>query len=150
MTVLEKNIQVVKDMESAFNRGDLPAILSLLADNVDWQSPASRTLVKEIAWSRPRRSRDEVEAFFREVMDKVKMSEIEFKTFTAQDDRVIVEGTTRGSVIPTLCTYASDWVMVFTLRNGKIVRFRHYFDSADIAAAFHAKNEQCIAMPKAA
>jgi hypothetical protein len=33
-------------------------------------------------------------------------------------------------------TYEHDWVMVFTLRKGKIVRFRHYYDTADIVVAF--------------
>jgi ketosteroid isomerase-like protein len=31
--------------------------------------------------------------------------------------------------------YVHDWVMVFTIRDGKVVRFRHFYDPGDIAAA---------------
>jgi hypothetical protein len=73
-----------------------------------------------------------------------------YSSFVAKDDRVIIEGATRGSVISTGCFFRSDWVMAFTLRNGKIIRFRHYYDSADVAAAFHATGDVCKASPKAA
>jgi hypothetical protein len=59
--------------------------------------------------------------------------------FTAQGDRVVVEGRNRGSVRSTGCTYEHDWVMVFTVRGGKIVRHRHYYDTADILVAFRSK-----------
>ncbi len=150
MTVLEKNIQIIKDMHAAFNKGDLPAVLGYLADDIDWQAPVTGTRVKEISWSKPRRGRKEVESFFKELTEKVKPGELEILTITGQDDRIIVEGKTRGTVIATGCAYKNDWIMAFTLRDAKVVRFRQYYDSADVAAAFHAKGEECAAIPKAA
>ena len=150
MTELEKNIQIVKDMHAAFTKRDLPAVLGFLSDDIDWQSPVSRTISKEITWSKPRRGRKEVEAFFKDLFGAIKPDRLDLLTFTAQDDRVIVEGTSYGSVISTGCSYHNDWVMLFTLREGKVIKFRQYYDSADVAAAFHAKGEECVATPKAA
>jgi uncharacterized protein len=57
-------------------------------------------------------------------------------TFTAAADRVVVEGRNRGTVLATGQPYEHEWVMVFTIRGGQVVRFRHYYDPADIAHAF--------------
>ncbi len=150
MSDLEKNTKIVKDLLSALNRGDISTIMNFLDESIDWQSPATRTTVKEIPWSKPRRTRSEVSAFFTEIKDKLKIDDMSYSTIIAEGDNVMVEGTTRGSVIPTGCFYGTDWVMSFTLRNEKIIRFRHYYDSADVAAAFHAKGEVCKAVRKAA
>ena len=56
----------------------------------------------------------------------------ELDQITAQHDRVVVEGRNKGSVPKTGQTYEHDWVMVFTVRGGKITRFRHYYDTADL------------------
>jgi ketosteroid isomerase-like protein len=33
---------------------------------------------------------------------------------------------------------SSSWVMLFTVRNGKVVRFREYSDSAQIVRAYRS------------
>lgn len=87
-------------------------------------------------WAKPRHSREEVSSFFKELLDNVQPKKFEIFQFTAQDDRVIVEGMNSGKVKSTGCAYEHDWVMVFTLRDGKIIRYRHYYDTADILMAF--------------
>lgn len=59
--------------------------------------------------------------------------------FTAQGNRVVVEGRNRGTARTTGRTYEHDWVLIFTLDDGKVVRFRHYYDTADVSAAFKIK-----------
>jgi ketosteroid isomerase-like protein len=145
-----KNIQIVKDLFSAFNRKDIPAIMSCLDENIDWQSPTTGTQVKEISWSKPRHGRSEVSAFFKEVNDKLGLDDMSYKTLIADGDCVVAEGTMSGCVCETGCYYSTDWAMVFTLRNGKITRFRNYYDSANVAAAFHATGKACQRLPKAA
>ncbi len=146
----EKNIKIVKDMFAAFSRGDIATLTSYLDEKVDWQSPATRTMVKEIPWSRQRLSRAEVSLFFGEIMNKLKIDDISYTKIISDGDTVLLEGTSRGSAIPTGCFFGSDWMMSITLRDGKVVKVRHYYDSADVAAAFHARGEECRALPKAA
>ncbi len=147
---LERNIRIVKDLFDAYSREDVSTIMSLLSEKVDWQSPATRTVVKETPWSKPRHSPAEVSVFFSEIMNKLKIDDMFYSNIIADGDTVLVEGTTRGSAIATGCFFKSDWTMSFTLRDGKIVRFRHYYDTAEIVAAFLAGGAECRALPKAA
>ena len=132
----KENIQVVQQMYAAFNRHDIPAVLEILSDDVDWHSPVTRTQHDEISWSKPRQDRDQVATFFKELAEKVQPDKLEPLEFTAQDDRVVVEGKNRGTVRSTGKAYEHDWVMVFTVRQGKIARMWHYYDSIDIRECF--------------
>jgi len=145
-----KNVTIVKNLFSAINSKDIPAIMSCLDESIDWQSPATGTTVKEIPWSKPRHGLNEVSAFFKEVQDKLDLDEMSCTTLIADGDNVMAEGSARGCVCGTGCSYSVNWAMVFTLRNGKIVRFRNYYDPANIAAAFHAKGKACRTLMKAA
>ena len=135
----KENVKVVQRMFEAFDQRDLSGALNTLSDDVYWQSPVTRGGSKEISWSKPRHSRDEVAFFFKDLFEKVQPERLEPLEFTAQDDRVIVEGKNRGTVKSTGRAYEHDWVMVFTLREGKIKRLLHYYDTADIVAAFRGK-----------
>ena len=55
--------------------------------------------------------------------------------FTAAGDRVVVEGSNAGTARATGRRYEHDWVMVFTVRDRRIRRFRHYYDPAELAIA---------------
>ena len=92
----QENVQTVKQTFSALKEGDLQALLNKLADNVDWQSPVTRTRLREISWSKPRHSREEVASYFKELLEKVQPEAVEALEFTAQDDRVVVEGKKSG------------------------------------------------------
>lgn len=138
MTREQENLHVVQQMFDAFDQGNIQAGLDIYAENVDFQSPVTRTSPREITWAKPRHSRDEVAEYFKELFDKVQPERLETLWFTAQDDRVIIEGKNRGIVKSTGRSYEHDWVMVFTVRDGEIVRFRHYYDTADIVTAFRS------------
>ncbi len=73
---------------------------------------------------------------FRQLTSAVRPQPFQNLTFTAAADRVVVEGRNRGTVLATGQPYEHEWVMVFTIRSGQVVRFRHYYDPADIAHAF--------------
>ena len=132
----KENVKLVKQMFEAFGRRDIPAVLDTLAQDVEWQSPVTRTAPDEISWSKPRHGREEVAVFFKDLSEKVQPDKLVPLEFTAQADRVVVEGKNRGVVRSNGKAYEHDWVMVFTLRQGKIARMRHYYDSVDIRVAF--------------
>ena len=134
----QENVQVVQKLFAAFGQANIPSALDILAEDVDWQSPVRRSPPSEISWAKPRHGRAEVANFFRELSEKMQIELMETLEFTAQGDRVVVEGRNRGRVRSTGRTYEHDWVMVFTVRGGKIVTHRHYYDTADILVAFHS------------
>jgi len=132
----EENVEVVKRLFAAIERGDLSSALEMLTEDVDWRSPVTRTEHADISWSCPRHGREQVAQFFRDLGEKVRPEPFELFGFTAQGDRVTVEGSNKGRVNSTGRAYEHDWVMVFTLQKGRIARCWHYYDTADVAAAF--------------
>jgi uncharacterized protein len=132
----QRNIEIVQKLYSAIGQGDMDMATDLIDDHVEWQSPVSKTDHVGITWYRPRHGRDDVISFFKEVSENALVGPFEDLKFIAQDDSVIVEGKNRGSARATGRFYEHNWVMVFVLRNGKIVESRHYYDTADIEPAF--------------
>jgi ketosteroid isomerase-like protein len=135
----EQNIQVVKRNFEAFSQGDIQGALNTFAENVDFQSPVTRHAHPQMSWAKPRHSRGAVATFFKELAEKMQVRSMEPIEFTAQADRVIVEGKNIGIVKSTGRGYEHDWVMVFTIRDGKIVKHRHYYDTADVLVAFRTE-----------
>ena len=50
----------------------LPGVIEFVEEEVDWQSPVTRTHPPEIPWSSIRRTKQEVAAFFKELGQNVK------------------------------------------------------------------------------
>ena len=136
MITEDSNLQIIKEHFAAFGRGDIESAVSMVAENVDWQSPVTRTQPEIITWAAPRHNQEEVMQFFQELAYKVQPEEFEIKGFIAQGDQVVVEGRNIGQIKSTGLRYEHEWVMVFTILKGKIVRHRHYYDTADVEAAF--------------
>ena len=135
----KENVQTVKKMFEAFNRRDIPAVLDILSDYVEWQSPVTRIQTDEISWSKPRHGKEEVAVFFKDLSEKVQPDKLVPLEFTAQAERVVVEGKNRGIVRSNGKAYEHDWVMIFTMHKGKIAKMRHYYDTTDIRIAFRGK-----------
>ena len=132
---MSDSVALVREFYATLERGDLPGVIELVEEDVDWQSPVTRAHPPEIPWSSIRHTKQEVSAFFKELGQNVKPEGFELFKIISQNDLVAVEGKNRGTVRKTGCTYEHDWVMVFSIRNNKILRFRHYYDTADLVGA---------------
>ena len=98
MTDEGKNIQMVKDVFAAISRGDLQSVQDRIADDIDWQSPATNTIDEPISWAKPRRGRAEVNAFLKDLFEKVKL--IEFGTGRFAGAKGEGDITVTGSLLP--------------------------------------------------
>jgi ketosteroid isomerase-like protein len=126
-----ENLQLVKDGYAAFGRGDLPGLLSLLAEDVVWDMPGDGL---PIAGSY--RGRAGVASFFEKLRQQADILEFQPREFLADGDRVLVVGWERMKIKATGRGADIDWVMSFTIRNGKIAAFREYTDTKAIADAY--------------
>lgn len=139
MTEQGKNMEIVKAMFAAYDRRDVKTILdSLTEDKVDWKCPVTSD-ISGMDFAKPRHNRSEVENFFREFLDAVEPIETKPVRFTAQDDRVIVEGTEHSKVRSTGMEYKAGFVMVIGLRNGKVTEFHYYLDTVDVRRALRGE-----------
>ena len=65
------NTQIVKSMYEAFSRGDIPALLNSVADNVDWVCPGPASIPQSGRYHGP----SEVAGFFQKVAEATEFDE---------------------------------------------------------------------------
>jgi ketosteroid isomerase-like protein len=128
----QANVRLVQEAYAAFNRGDIQAVLNSLSDNVEWIAPG----VEPVAGTY--RGKDGVAQFFQKVKETVEFSAFEPREYVAQGDRVVALGNYKATAHATGKPYQCDWVMSFTLRDGKVTKFQEFTDTAVIAAALTA------------
>ena len=135
----QDNLQIVKEAYAAFKRGDIPAILNTLSDDVVWFLPGQTSLVPVAG---ERRGREEVGQFFAALDENQEVKEFEPQEFIAQGEKVVVLGQYRWRVKSTGREFSSDWVHVFTVRDGKVAGFKEYYDTDACADAYRAASAQ--------
>ena len=129
----QENLQVVHQAYEAFGRGDVPGVLALLTDDVEWSTPGPPDV---IPYAGSRTGHEQVAGYFEAFDGAVEVDEFEPQRFICEEDMVVVLGHYAFRVKSTGKTVDTDWVHAFTLRDGKIARFRGYEDSAAVAMAF--------------
>lgn len=130
-TTEARNLQQVQELYAAFGRGDVPAILDQLTDDVVLYDPGP----PEVPHAGRYRGPEEVGRFFGRVAETLEIEEFVPTDFLAQADRVVVLGSLRARVKETGRAYDNEWAMVWTLREGKVAGWQIYEDTARELAA---------------
>jgi len=130
----QDNLDVIRRGYDAFGRGDINTLLESFDEQVSWVTPGP----PELATSGRRTGRQEVAEFFVSVNELFDIQRFEPKDFLAQGDRVVVVGSETARARSTGNVIELDWVHVFTMRNGKVVAFQEFFDTAAVVAALSA------------
>jgi ketosteroid isomerase-like protein len=117
---------VVQQAYEAFGRGDIAALLELVADEVDWEFVGPPRL----AYAGLRRSRHEVAEFFADISHADEIHAFEPREFIEAGEHVTVLGWESSTALDTGKSFESEWVHVFTVQHGQIVRWRGFFNTA--------------------
>lgn len=117
---------IVQQAYEAFGRGDVPAILNLVADEVDWEFVGSANL----PYAGRRRNKKEVADFFAAIPRTDDIHVFEPREFIEADEHVTVLGWENSTALDTGKKFESEWVHVFTVKNGKVTRWRGFFNTA--------------------
>jgi ketosteroid isomerase-like protein len=128
-----QNTTIVQDAYAAFLRGDVAAVLAVVDDAVTWQGVTGAHA--DVPMAGVRHGRDEVARFFQQVADHITFSRFEPQSYVAQGDRVVALGHYTGRTSAG-GDFDSDFAMIFTLRNGRIVEFQEFLDVAQFNAAW--------------
>jgi ketosteroid isomerase-like protein len=118
-------VEVVRGIYEAFGRGDIPAILEHLAEDVAWESWADNHAQRAgVPWLAPQSGHAGVAEFFAAV-GEMGVTRFEVLNLLAGADAVAAEieiDTARfNDQEMHLWTFGDD---------GKVIRFRHYTDTA--------------------
>jgi ketosteroid isomerase-like protein len=130
------NLSVVQQLYTAFGRGDIPAVLELVSEDIAWEqwddSFAQRA---DVPWMRPRTGQAGVAEFF-SIVGTFEITEFSVVDLLASERRVAAQ-VVIGVSLPDGGRYRDEELHVWTFdAAGKIVGLRHYVDTAkQIAAA---------------
>jgi uncharacterized protein len=129
------NLATVQGIYAAFGRGDVPAILESLAEDVVWEYGPTST---DVPWLQPRRGRAEVVTFF-EALAAVDFARLEATTFLESGSTVVVLLQLEATVRATGRTLIEeDEVHIWHFdAAGKVSRFRHRIDTLQHQLAYH-------------
>lgn len=130
----QDNRALVQRGYDAFGRGDIPALLELLAEDVQWETPGP----PELPTAGSRRGRQQVSEFFETINSLYDLQGFEAQAFVAEGDRVVVLGTETARVKATGKVLNTNWAHAFTVRDGQIVAFQEYLDTAAVMAELRA------------
>lgn len=127
-----QNILFVKALYEAFARRDVPGILARLSPAVEWGEPPN-------PYNPAAGTRHGHEGFLEWLSVGNEAEEIlalEPKEFLANLSSVAVVGYTKCRVRSTGKVYETEFVHLIALKDGKVQRFREFFDTYAAAEAF--------------
>ena len=128
----QDNLKIAQGIYTAFGQGNIPAILNVLADDIEFHQPPGG----EPPFTGTYRGRDGAGNFFQSMVETVDVLAMEPQEFVAQGDTVVVLGHYRFRPKTTGIAYDTDWAMVWWFRNGKINKFQINYDTATERLAF--------------
>lgn len=129
----QDNVSFIKEQYEAFRRGDFELLLDSVIDDVEWITPGPQGV---LPLAGNRRGREEVAQFFSLLSDANEYSLFEPLEFIAQGDRVVVLVKAQGKARATGYPFDVEMVHLFTVRDGKVERFREFYDTAAILDAY--------------
>jgi hypothetical protein len=130
------NLAAVAAIYDAFARGDVPAILARLADDVRWEDWADNAAQRAgVPWLQRRTGRDGAAAFF-EAAGRLQITEFRVLSLMAGARQVAVEVEIAARVPESGGAYRDEELHLWTFdERGRVVRLRHYTDTAKHIAA---------------
>lgn len=124
----EENVSMVKRLYDAFKRREVHSIIDMFEDNAVMHGPAPSASV--LPWGGTHNGRSGVAQFFKALGESLEPQQFDLNDFIAQDNKVVVLGYQKGRAKPTGRPYETEFVNVWTIRNGKFMEFRVYNDTA--------------------
>jgi uncharacterized protein len=121
----QRNIELVRQAYAAYGRGDVAAVLACMSPHIEWEIPS----VPALPFTGKRQGADQVAEYFRLAGELQELRAFTPNEFIGQGDKVVVLGHGAWTAKQTGQDFESDWVHVFTVRDGRIAAFREFMDA---------------------
>ena len=132
------NIDTVRGIFNALGRGDLAGVLDRLDETIVWITPGSSA----VPMAGRRSGIEQVRGFFDLLAQRLTFTVFEPREFIAQGNRVIalVHYEVRDNT--TNRSFSAESAMLWTIANGKALRFQEYTDTEAQANAARSSDLQ--------
>ena len=127
-----KNTVLIQAIYGAFLRGDVPAILDKLSDNIEWVGGPPN---EAIPTSGTYKGKSSVQQFFQKVADNFDIKVFDPNEYVSQYDKVIAFVHVEFLAKKTGRPVNQDVVMAWTVQDGKVTKFREYEDTGGVMTA---------------
>ena len=124
-------ISKVKELYSAFGRGDAATILGSMTDDCSWEFEAP----KEISWGGNRRGPKEAAGFFTGIAAEHADPVLKMTEFLESGDAVAAFGRYDMTIRATGKPVSTPVAHYFKFRDGKVSRFMNFTNTAAIVEA---------------
>lgn len=131
----QENLQRVQAGYAAFGRGDIPAFMEALTEDVEWVLPGPA----DVPLFGTFRGKAGVQEWLGTMGEHVQFRAFEPLEFIAQGDTVVVLLHAESTITRNNREVVSDGAHVLTVRDGKIARFVGYDNTAAIADAYRGR-----------
>lgn len=133
----QDNEQVVRQAYEAYLSADLDKVLNLCSEDTEWLACGSPD---HLPYAGLHRGRQQVARYFAILDDKEESNHLMAQEFITSGDKVIVLGNYKARVNANGQRFETDFVHIFTLRDGKITHFRDLYDTDAVAEAYRGPN----------
>ena len=125
---MASNLETTKKAYELFKQGDIPTLVKdFVDDTCTWISPGPQ---EKLPWAGNFKGRKEIADFFARVAQNLDFTEFAPREMIEQGDTVVVLGTLAGRAKKTGKAVKNEWAHVFKFRQGKVVFFQEYIDTA--------------------
>ena len=115
------NAELLRSTYEAFARGDIPGVMGVLDEDIEWNVPAVLPHAMHV------RGRDQVGAFFQKLASTWDEFGVELEDLVASGDRVCAIGRA-GGTLDGGRRASYGFVHAWTVRDGACLRFDEYVD----------------------
>jgi ketosteroid isomerase-like protein len=133
----QKNERIIRQTYDAYLSANLEAVLNSCSEETEWLACGPP---EHLPYAGRHTGREQVARYFAILDDKEESNHLVPQEFIATGDKVIVFGNYRARVNANGQRFETDFVHVFTLRNGRITKFRDYYDTAAAVAAYKGED----------
>ena len=132
----QANLAIIQDGYAAFGRGDLEALIALMAEDVTIGIVGR---AEDAPFFGLHHGKPGVRDFFRELAAAHEIHLFEPTRFLAAEEKVFVWGHYRWTMRNSGVSKESRWMHELSLRNGRVVEWLGHNDTAMLAAAYHGR-----------
>lgn len=129
-TIPASNTQMLRSLYEAFGRGDVPAVMAMFDQNLVWEEAESSRYADGNPYRGPQAVATGV---FQRLGGEWNAFRVTPQEFIDGGDRVVVLGRYDGRYKASGAPLNAQFVHVWTMRSGKVIRFQQFTDTAQFA-----------------